>query len=143
MRAKRIIQGQIYSTETSTKLAGTWTDDVDLDYSYGEFLYQTRHGAYFSLHFKDGSADDHTTIKPLTPDEVVAWLEQYCGDDPDKIESVMGARPEAGGGEVTCTIRMPMTLCTTLAAEAHGKGQSVEAWIVRRLAALAQSVPTN
>lgn len=132
IKCKRIIDGKTYNTETSTQIGG-WTSDEGW-YSYGDYLYQTRHGAFFRYTFLDGQAeDDHDTITPFTPDEARKWLEEKMSWNPDLIEKLFGEMPEAGSGEVKFTLRMPESLRTRLAEKAEANKQSLNAWMVRCL----------
>jgi hypothetical protein len=133
IKCKRIIDGRTYNTETATQVAG-WTDTEEIFCSQGDYLYQTRHGAFFRYTFLSGlDEQDHDTIKPLTPDEARAWLEKNKSWDTDLIEKLFGEMPEAGSGEVKFTLRMPESLRTRLAEKAEAKKQSLNAWIVRCL----------
>lgn len=132
IRCKRIIDGKTYNTETATQIAG-WDQDED-QFTYGDYLFQSRYGAFFQYTFLDGaSEDDHERITPLTPEEARKWLEKKVGWDPDLIENLFGEMPEAGSGEVKFTLRMPESLRSRLADKAAAKNQSLNAWIVRCL----------
>jgi hypothetical protein len=132
IKCKRIIDGKTYNTETATQIAGSTNYCGQFD--SGQYLYQTRFGAFFEYSYLYGSNDDdYDDIKPLTPEEARAWLEKNHGGDPDLIEKVFGQMPEAGSGEVKYTLRMPETLRDRLAALAKANDQSLNAWIVRCL----------
>lgn len=130
-KVKRIIDGKTYNTETATQLGG-WADGESR--TYGDYLYQTRFGAFFRYTFLDGAdEDDHDTITPLTPDEAQKWLEEKMSWNPNLIESLFGEMPEGGAGEVKFTLRMPESLRDRLAARAKENTQSLNAWMVRCL----------
>lgn len=132
-KCKRIIDGKTYNTETSTMIAGYW-DEEHPPVTFGNFLYQSRHGAFFRYEEQDGyGEDDYQRITPLAPAEAQAWLEKYQSYDPELIERLFGEMPEAGSGEVKFTLRMPESLRTRLAAKAEANKQSLNAWIVRCL----------
>ena len=132
IKCKRIIDGKTYNTETATQIGG-WTSNEEW-WSHGDYLYQTRHGAFFRYNFLDGqNEDDHDTITPLTPDDARQWLEKNMSWDPNLIEKLFGEMPEAGSGEVKFTLRMPESLRTRLAAKAESNKQSLNAWMVRCL----------
>lgn len=131
-KIKRIIDGKTYNTETATRIAG-WNQNED-QYTYGDYLYQTRFGAFFRYTFLDGADEDsHDTITPLVPDDARKWLEEKVAWDPDLIESLFGEMPEAGSGEIKFTLRLPESLKNRLAARADQNKQSLNAWIVRCL----------
>ena len=130
IKCKRIIDGKTYNTETATQLAG-WDEDNG-PYDSGEYLYQTRFGAFFRYWYLDGAAeDDFERIQPLTPDEAREWLEKKVSWQPELIEKLFGEMPEAGSGEAKFTLRLPESLRNRAAAAAGENGQSLNAWIVR------------
>lgn len=133
-KCKRIIDGKTYNTETATQIAGYW-DEENPPFSYGNFLFQSRFGAFFRFEESEGISpeDDYQRITPLTPDEARAWLEKFQSYDPEMIERLFGEMPEAGSGEVKFTLRMPESLRTRLAAKAEANKQSLNAWMVRCL----------
>lgn len=133
-KCKRIIDGKTYNTETATMIGGYWNEE-NPPVTYGNFLYQTRFGAFFHYEESEGVApeDDYQKVTPLSPDEARAWLEKYQSYDPDLIERLFGEMPEAGSGEVKFTLRMPDSLRTRLAAKAEANKQSLNAWMVRCL----------
>lgn len=131
-KVKRIIDGKTYNTETATQVGG-WSDD-EQGRTYGDYLYQTRFGAFFRYTSLDGAdEDDHDTITPLTPDEARKWLEDKVSWNPALIESLFGEMPEAGSGEIKFTLRLPESLKNRLAARAEENKQSLNAWIIRCL----------
>lgn len=131
-RVKRIIDGKTYNTETATKIGGY--DHDEGPYETGDFLYQTRFGAFFRYTYLDGAAeDDYDRITPLTPDEARSWLEANLSYEPEVIETLFGEMPEAGAGEIKYTLRLPESLRDRLAARAKDSGQSLNAWIIRCL----------
>lgn len=131
-KCKRIIDGKTYNTETATRIAGQDSDRGP--YFVGDFLYQTRFGAFFNFTYLDGWGEgDHETITPLTSDEARTWLEQKMSWNPELIESHFGEMPEAGSGEIKYTLRLPESLRNRLAARAEENKQSLNAWIVRCL----------
>lgn len=131
-KVKRIIEGKTYNTETATQIAG-WDHDEG-PYEHGDFLYQTRFGAFFSYQYLNGTGeDDHDTITPLGPEEARSWLESKRSWDPDLIEKLFGEMPEAGSNEVKFTLRMPESLRDRLASKAKENSQSLNAWVVRCL----------
>lgn len=137
IKCKRIIDGKTYNTETATQIAG-WGGG-DEPYETGNYLYQTRFGAFFSYKYLDGaSEDDYETIEPLTPEQAREWLEKNQSFDPDLIEKLFGEMPEAGAGEIKFTLRLPESLRDHLAAIAKAKDQSLNAWIVRCLESCAE-----
>ncbi len=132
IRCKRIIDGKTYNTETATQLAGR--DEDEGQYTYGDYLFQTRHGAFFRYTYLDGAAeDDYEGITPLSPDEARKWLEEKVSWNPDLIETLFGEMPEAGSGEAKFTLRMPESLRARLAERADANKQSLNAWMVRCL----------
>lgn len=140
-KVKRIIDGKTYNTETATQLGGG--DDDYGPYTYGDFLYQNRLGAFFQYTYVDGTGeDDYDRITPLSPDEARMWLEEKVPWKPDLIESLFGEMPEAGSSESKFTLRMPEILRDRLAEKAKQNNQSLNAWIVRCLeAAVADEKP--
>lgn len=132
-KCKRIIDGKTYNTETATLIAGYWDEDHP-PFTYGNFLYQTRFGAFFRYEEMEGRGeDDYELITPLSPDHARAWMEEYQSFDPDLIERLFGEMPEAGSGEVKFTLRMPESLKNRLAEKAQANKQSLNAWMVRCL----------
>lgn len=132
IRCKRIIDGKTYNTETATQLGG-WDEDEG-PYDAGDYLFQTRHGAFFRYRYLSGAAEDNfEQITPFSPDEARKWLEEKMSWDPDLIERLFGEMPEAGSGEAKFTLRMPDSLRSRLAQKADANKQSLNAWIVRCL----------
>jgi len=132
IKCKRIIDGKTYNTETATQIEGRWENDNQ--FTYGNFLFQTRFGAFFQYTELDGAAeDDYERITPLAPDDARKWLEENYSWDPDLIERVFGEMPEAGSGEIKFTLRMPESLKARLAAKAEANKQSLNAWMIRCL----------
>jgi HicB family len=134
-KCKRIIDGKTYNTETATQVAG-WADGnrEDGPWDSGRFLYQNRHSAFFLYSYLDGTDEqDFDKIEPYTPEQAREWLEKNCSWNPDLIESLFGAMPEAGLGEVKYTLRLPESLRDRLAIRAKANQQSLNAWIVRCL----------
>lgn len=132
-KCKRIIEGKTYNTETATLIEGRNTGDERL-YDRGDYLYQTRFGAFFNYRFLTGlDEQDYEIIEPFTPDQAREWMEENYGYQPDLIERLFGEMPEAGSGEVKFTLRMPESLRTRLAAKAEANKQSLNAWMVRCL----------
>jgi hypothetical protein len=134
IKCKRIIDGKTYNTETATQIAG-WTDDnEDGPWESGRYLYKNRHGAFFLYTFVDGADEnDFEKIEPYSADQARSWLEENRSWNPDLIESLFGAMPEAGSGEAKYTLRMPDSLRARLAARAKANNQSLNARIVRCL----------
>jgi predicted HicB family RNase H-like nuclease len=139
IRCKRIIDGKTYNTETATQIAGFSQDPGP--YEVGDYLYQTRFGAFFAYSYLAGAdEDDFEKIEPLTPEEARAWLEKNHSYGPDLIEKLFGEMPEAGSGEIKYTLRLPESLRDRLAALAKANQQSLNAWIIRCLESCAVSV---
>lgn len=131
-KVKRIIEGKTYNTETATKIGGYDYDEGP--YETGDFLYQTRFGAFFQYTYLNGrDEEDYDRIKPLTPDEARNWLEEKLSYEPEVIEKLFGEMPEAGAGEIKYTLRLPESLRDRLAARAKENEQSLNAWIIRCL----------
>lgn len=138
-KCKRIIDGKTYNTETATQVAG-WNDENDAPWDSGQFLYQTRHGAFFLYCYLDGAEQqDFDNIEPYTPEQAQQWLEQNRSWNPELIERLFGAMPEAGSGEIKYTLRLPESLRDRLALRAKANQRSLNAWIVRCLEACASS----
>jgi hypothetical protein len=133
-RCKRIIEGKTYNTETATQIASLDKDDPESGYEAGEYLYQSRFGAFFLFSFLEWHGDDDfEKIVPLTPEQAREWLENNHGHDVELIERLFGEMPEAGSGEIKFTLRLPESLRDRLAARAKANEQSLNAWIVRCL----------
>ena len=131
-KCKRIIDGKTYNTETATQIAGSEMDGGF--YDSGEYLYQTRFGAFFRYSYLDGTGEnDYQSVEPLSPDEARKWLEENVSWQPEIIEKLFGEMPEAGSGEVKFTLRLPDSLRSRLADRAEANQQSLNAWIVRCL----------
>lgn len=131
-KCKRIIDGKTYNTETATKLGG-WMDD-EYGFEQGEYLYQSRLGAFFLYCFSDdGPEGPEQEIKPCAPDQAQRFLEQHESYSVDLIESLFGEAPEVGSGEIKFTLRLPESLRDRLAALAKENNQSLNAWMVRCL----------
>lgn len=143
IKCKRIIDGKTYNTETATQIAGHH-DQSALPYSSGEFLFQTRFGAFFEFSYYEGfGEDDWEKITPLTPEEAQNWLEKKVSWQPELIEQLFGEMPEAGSSEVKYTLRLPESLRNKLALLANQNGQSLNAWIVRCLEKCSDTGVTN
>ena len=135
IKCKRIIDGKTYNTETATEIYGS-NDGADMNHYWesGEYLYQTRFGAFFSLKYLAGADEnDYRTVEPLTPDEAREWLEREASWNPELIEKLFGEMPEAGSGEIKFTLRLPESLRDRLASTAKDNNQSLNAWMVRCL----------
>jgi len=131
-KIKRIIDGKTYNTETATLIEGR--DENEHHYDTGEFLYQSRFGAFFIYRYLSGiDEEDYNTIVPITPEQAREWLEKNYSYQPELIEKLFGEMPEAGSGEVKFTLRMPESLRDRLSARAKENDQSLNAWIVRCL----------
>lgn len=132
IKCKRIIDGKTYNTETATRLEG-YSRDIGR-YEVGQYLYQTRFGAFFEFSFRDGGdEDDYEKITPLTPDDAQKWLEEHASWNPELIEKLFGEMPEAGSAEVKFTLRLPDSLRTKISTLAEANNQSLNAWIIRCL----------
>lgn len=128
---KRIIDGKTYNTETATKIAHQFFEEGSAEEAYSwNWLYQTRHGAYF-LYYGDERWDDYQDIKPLSPAEAQAWMEKHASVE--LIEQHFGEMPEAGDAESRFTLRMPDSLKQRIDSAAKINNQSTNAWIVRAL----------
>jgi len=139
-KCKRIIDGKTYNTETATQIAGFDKDDYSVPYEGGEYLYQTRFGAFFLFSYCEAhTEDDYTDISPLTPEQAREWLEKNQSWNVELIENLFGRMPEAGSGEIKFTLRLPESLRDRLAARAQENSQSLNAWIVRCLESCAAS----
>jgi len=142
IKCKRILDGKTYNTETATQIAGFATDHGPCE--AGNYLYQTRFGAFFQYTFLDGmQEDDHDTITPLTAEQARHWLETNQSYNPDLIERLFGEMPEAGSGEIKYTLRLPESLRDRLAALAKNNQQSLNAWMVRCLEACASQLKSD
>ncbi|MGB3246796.1 MAG: toxin-antitoxin system HicB family antitoxin [Sulfitobacter sp.] len=131
-KVKRIIDGKTYNTETATEIEGF--EDFSGGSNSGDFLFQTRFGAFFRLHYYEGGDEhDYTTITPLTPDKAREWLEEKVSWQPELIEKLFGEMPEAGSGEVKFTLRMPESLRDRISTHAEQNKQSLNAWMIRCL----------
>lgn len=143
-KCKRIIGGKTYNTETSNELGGFEIDPENPYGEQGDYLYQTRYGAFFRYTYLDGfDEQDYDTITPLTPEEAQAWLEKHYAWNTGLIESLFGEMPEAGYAEVKYTLRLPENLRDRLAAKAKENNQSLNAWMVRCLEGCAGEAKTK
>jgi hypothetical protein len=124
IRCKRIIESKTYNTETSTLLSSREYDDGTTEY-----LFKTRHGAYFIYVDLPNIPDER--IVPQSPEEARKWVEENCS--PEIYEAEFGEAPEAGDPEARFTMRMPETLRKRVAAIAERNKQSLNAWIVQCL----------
>ena len=132
IKCKRIIDGKTYNTETATQIEGH--SNFSGPFEAGEFLYQNRFGAFFTYAYQDGAnEDDFEKIEPLDPEQARSWLEKNASWNPDLIEKLFGAMPEAGAAEVKFTLRFPESLKTRLSEKAKENNQSLNAWMVRCL----------
>ncbi len=133
-KCKRIIDGKTYNTETATQIAGLDKDDYSVPYEGGEYLYQTRFGAFFLFTYLEATHEyDYEKIEPLTPEQAREWLEKNQSWNVELIENLFGQMPEAGMGEIKFTLRLPEILRDRLATLAKANDQSLNAWIVRCL----------
>lgn len=123
IKCKRIIDGKTYNTETATLLwsCGETPDGPPIE----EYLYKTRHGAYFLYSFCEQMLAER--IKPLEPAEA----KELLGDQTDIYEAEFGDAAEAGDPEARITLRVPRTLQKRMANVAKEQEQSLNAWIVR------------
>jgi predicted HicB family RNase H-like nuclease len=140
IKCKRIKDGKTYNTETATQIAGWGGGDGPNE--RGEYLYQTRFGAFFRYSYLEGTGgEDHETIDPFTPEQAREWLENK--QEVDAIERLFGEMPEAGSGETKFTLRMPDSLRDQLAERAKANNQSLNAWIVRCLESCATAAASD
>ena len=127
---KRIIEGKTYNTETATRI-GVASFDPSHPEEF-DFLYQTRHGAFFRNYGGETAfGDPFKGLKPLTPAEAQAWLESH--DLVDELEKLFGEQPEAGEAESRITVRIPDSLKVRIERLAAANKQSLNAWIMRCL----------
>lgn len=141
-KVKRIIDGKTYNTETSTLIVDGPLFSPDDPWEGNAYLYQNRYGAFFRVEIWSSLAEpmgDQEELKPMTAEDVRTWLQTRHADRPDIFESLFGEMPEAGSGEVKFTLRMPESLRDRLAAKAKENGQSLNAFIIRRLEAHVRS----
>lgn len=132
---KRIVDGKTYNTDTATKIDHKWDERHPEAF---DILYQTRHGAFFRYYGGETNyGDPFEVVKPLSPVEAQAWLED--GNFVDHIERLFGEQPEAGESESRITVRIPDSLKARIEALAHANGQSLNAWIMRCLEACASA----
>jgi len=137
VRCKRIINGKTYNTETSTLLGSHDPDDGPWE----EFLFKTRHGAYFLYADLD---DRGEKITPLEPNAAQVWMEENLPHDTNAIEAEFGEMPEAGDEtEARITVRIPESLRKRIAAIADERKQSLNAWIQRSLERSATEVESE
>ncbi len=140
IKCKRIIDGKTFNTETATQITG-WNDD-DHGVDQGEYLFQSRFGAFFRYSYFHSYDESHrNTITPCSPDEARQWLEQHASYEPELIERLFGEMPEAGSGEIKFTLRLPESLRDLLAARAKANEQSLNAWMVKCLESCAIDQP--
>jgi hypothetical protein len=133
---KKIIGGKAYNTETATVVSYSTTGEDG--YDRGEFLFETRHGAYFLYSYSEeptAFGNWREAIRPMSPDEARGWMETQEYETPDHIEAVFGEMPEAGSAEVKFTLRMPESLRSTIETTAKAVRMSANQWIVRTLEA--------
>lgn len=134
IRCKRIIDGRTYNTETATLLCSREYDD-----GTEEFLFKTRHGAYFL--YVDFPNRPEERIVPLVIEDAQKWTERNC--TAAIYEAEFGEAPEAGDPEARFTMRMPETLRRRIATIADRNKQSLNAWIVQCLERAAAQAETG
>lgn len=125
IRCKRIIDGRTYNTETAI-LLGSWEQKDGL---YGEYLFKTRHGAYFLYVDMMWEIPD-LRIMPQSPEEAENWTKAHCSAE---VRAAEFGEAEAGDPEARFTMRMPETLRRRIAAIAENNQQSLNAWVVQCL----------
>jgi predicted HicB family RNase H-like nuclease len=127
---KRIIKGKTYNTDTATRVISIDYNSPDHPNMEGEELYQTRHEAFFLVLWREipGEGDLYATIKPLTDDEALTYLEKYDGD---LVEQYFGTFPEAGAAERRLTIRIPGNLADRVEAAAKENRLSLNSYAMR------------
>ena len=133
IRCKRIIDGKTYNTETATLLSG-----AEFENGIREYLFKTRHGAYFLYAAVTDDPDER--LVPLSVEDAKRWTGKNAAAD--ICEAEFGDAPDEGGPEARFTMRMPETLRKRIAAIAKKNKQSLNAWIVRSLEAAADTAKT-
>ena len=134
IKCKRIIGGKTYNTETATQISMHKHENDFMNEGYGEYLYQSRLGAFFWVSYTQGyGLGDTRELIPLTPEQAREWLEKYASYDVETIERLFGEMPEAGSSEVKYTLRMPESLRDRLSERAKDNNQSLNAWMIRCL----------
>lgn len=97
--SKKVINGKIYNTETSTKIAGWWNGCSTNDFNYcSEDLYRTRKGNFF-LDGEGGARSKYahscgqnswcggSDIIPLTIEEAKEWVELHANEKYEELFS--------------------------------------------------------
>lgn len=134
---KKVIEGKVYSTESSTLIREEDFREQDDDpHPFVQQMYRTRLGKFFLVHrnekFFNGNIDDvdlQDRIIPLTQEQAVNWMEKYCNN---KITDYVDV-PEAGEPSTTLTLRLDKGLKLKLGIAAVGAGVSMNSWCVRVL----------
>ena len=121
-RLKKIIGGMTYDTQTSTLITG---GDDEWSSNWWQ-LYQTRHGAFFTVVF-DGYG---CGIRPKTDEEARVLVEGHANH---LYEQVFGAAPEAGAAERRLTVRMPAGLARRIENAAKAVSLNTNAYILRKM----------
>jgi predicted HicB family RNase H-like nuclease len=121
---KKIIDGKTYNTDTATYVTG----GDNSEYSSAWWgLYQTRHGAFFTI-VVDHDGETVLEFRPLTDQEAYKDLEKHANH---LIEQYFGTMPEGGAAERRLTIRIPGNLADRLEAAARAKGLSLNSYAMR------------
>jgi hypothetical protein len=117
---KRIIDGQSYNTETSTKLysvenpySGAWVG-----------LYQTRLGAFFRVGVDH---DGEEIFEPISDIEAQKLTEKHANHLVEKYFDVV----EGGSAERRLTVRLPVNLARRVEEAALAKNISVNTYLMR------------
>ena len=103
---RRVIEGRIYDTETADCLHSYEAPHYCSDFHwFKEALYRTRKGAYFVSgegnalsRWAEPCADGRGPgegIRPLSPDEALAWMEDHGADADDIAEAFSDKVEEA------------------------------------------------
>lgn len=140
---KRIIDGVTYNTLTATELGRMeWADDNG---DHTESLYQTRGGAFFTVHFATAQVwverhaqmeeRERVEFNPLSAEEAQKWMmgtvfevEVFHNPFEDPPEAV--AESELGA---TIYLRVPASLKQRVDEAAKTAGVSANTWAMRCL----------
>jgi hypothetical protein len=133
---KAIIDGKTFDTATATALAFHEYVGVENDEKPKDVLYVSRRGAFFEWSNVDaddiyGTRKGPESIRPLTVDEALQWVEKRDVVLTDDYTRYLGELPpEAGSEEVAMTVRLTLALKTKIEKRARTVQKPMNSFVV-------------
>lgn len=129
---KRIIHGVTYNTDTA-RIVARWEYNDQDGYPTDATLYQTRGGAFFTVHKWEVDGKEKVYFEAVSRDEVLRLVERTNNleiIDDSVLQDPPEAAAEAAPG-ATLYIRVPASLKDQLEELAQDAGVSLNTWMMR------------